>query len=93
MESIAAKFEAFGWATLVIDGNDMASVADALDQLPLEAGKPSAIIARTVKGKGISAIEGAVSSHYWKPSPAELAVAIEECEVAIQTAQAGLVAS
>lgn len=93
MESIAAKFEAFGWATLVIDGNDMASVADALDQLPLEAGKPSAIIARTVKGKGISAIEGVVSSHYWKPSPAELAVAIEECEVAIQTAQAGLVAS
>ncbi len=93
MESIAAKFEAFGWATLAIDGNDMSSIVQALDRLPLEAGKPSAIIARTVKGKGISAIEGTVSSHYWKPSATALAAAIEECEVAIQTAQTLLVAS
>lgn len=78
MESIGAKFAAFGWATCVIDGNDVADICAALDRLPLQAGRPSAVIAHTVKAKGISAIEGIVASHYWKPNREQLAAAIAE---------------
>lgn len=80
MESISAKFDAFGWATTEVDGNDMASIVRVLDELPLAPGRPSAVIARTVKGRGVPSIEGTVASHYWKPSAAELAAAIEYCE-------------
>ncbi len=78
--SIGAKFTAFGWATREIDGNDMHSVAQVLDEVPFEVGKPSVVVAHTVKGKGISAIESTVASHHWKPSQAELRAAIDECE-------------
>jgi len=78
--SIGAKFTAFGWAVREIDGNDMRSVAQVLDEVPFTVGRPSVVVAHTVKGKGISAIEGTVASHYWKPSPAELRAAIDECE-------------
>lgn len=78
--SISAKFSAFGWACREIDGNDMDAVAQVLDEVPFEQGRPSAVIAHTVKGKGITAIEGTVGSHYWKPTPVELGAAIDECE-------------
>jgi len=88
MEPIAAKFEAFGWATREIDGHDMPSIVAALDDLPLRAGRPTAVIARTVKGKGVSAIEGTVGSHYWKPTPDAIASAIRECDDAVAAAAA-----
>jgi transketolase len=57
LEPLDAKFGSFGWATRVIDGHDMAQVVDTLDALPFEAGKPSCIISRTIKGKGVSICE------------------------------------
>lgn len=87
MESIEAKFAAFGWATCEIDGNDMTSICDALDRVPLEPGRPTAIIAHTVKGRGVSAIEGVVGSHYWKPKPDALAAAIGEADEAVRKAE------
>ena len=54
LEPLAAKWEAFGWSVRVIDGHDMAQIVDALEAVPFEAGKPSAIIAETVKGQGVS---------------------------------------
>ena len=93
MKSIADKFDAFGWATTEVDGHDLAAICHALDRVPLQPGRPTAIIARTVKGKGIAAIEGAVGSHYWKPDPDALAAAISEADEAVRRAQREVSAS
>jgi transketolase len=83
MSPIADKFRAFGWATAEIDGNDMTQILEVLARLPLAAGQPSAIIAHTVKAKGLAGLEGTVESHYWRPSGAELDAAIAEIETKI----------
>ena len=93
MESIADKFAAFGWATAEIDGHDLAGICVALDRVPLQPGRPTAVIARTIKGRGISAIEGAVASHYWKPGAEELAAAIAEADEAVLRAERLVAAS
>jgi transketolase len=83
MEPIASRFAAFGWRTRDIDGNDMAEIVDALDGLPLERGRPTAIVAHTVKGKGLGFAEGDVECHYWKPKEDELASAERELDEGI----------
>ena len=80
MQSIAEHFAAFGWATREIDGNDMSQVVACLDSLPFEKGKPSLVVAHTVKGKGVSFAENKVAYHYWKPSADELAQAERELD-------------
>lgn len=82
MRPVARRFEAFGWAVREIDGNDIGQVAACLDSLPFEKDKPSAIIAHTVKGKGLSFAENKVGYHYWKPSAEELALAERELSLA-----------
>ena len=84
MESIAEKFLSFGWATYNIDGNDMESLIQALDALPVEKGKPTAIVMKTVKGKGISFAENQLSFHYWKPSAEQLKQAELELDDTIE---------
>jgi transketolase len=60
IEPLAARFEAFGWRALEIDGHDVAAIVAAFDALPPpESGVPSCIVARTLKGKGISFMEAA----------------------------------
>jgi transketolase len=54
LEPLAEKWAAFGWSVRVIDGHDMPQIVETLDDLPFEAGRPSAIVAETVKGKGVS---------------------------------------
>ncbi|MCY2927934.1 MAG: transketolase [Planctomycetota bacterium] len=54
LEPLADKWRAFGWATRVIDGHDMAQIVETLDALPFEKGRPSAIVSRTEKGHGVS---------------------------------------
>lgn len=83
MEPIAEKFAAFGWATSVINGNDMEQIVGALDAIPLTLGKPSAIIMHTKKCKGLSFAEDNVAYHYWKPSAEELRMAEKELEETI----------
>ncbi len=63
---IAEKYRAFGWAVREIDGHDMAQVVDALMQTPFEPGKPSLILAHTVKGKGVPEAEARFDWHYHK---------------------------
>lgn len=70
---VKRKFEEFGWAVREIDGNNMEEIVQALDGLPFEKGRPSCIIAKTVKAKGLKEGENQVSYHYWKPTP-------DECE-------------
>jgi transketolase len=54
---LAEKWRAFGWAVREVDGHDMGAIVDALDALPYEERRPSALIAHTVKGKGVSFAE------------------------------------
>lgn len=54
---LAEKWRAFGWAVREVDGHDMGAIVDALDALPYEPRRPSALIAHTVKGKGVSFAE------------------------------------
>src|SRR5215471_10758881 len=58
MEAYAAKWRAFGWHALVVDGHDIAALLDAFDQARATKGQPTMILARTVKGKGIPLAEG-----------------------------------
>jgi transketolase len=74
LEPLAEKWRAFGWNTLDIDGHDMAAVVAALDSVA-EATAPTAIIARTVKGKGAPGIEGTPRAHYIRLSEEEAAAA------------------
>ena len=83
MEPIAEKFRAFGWAVREIDGNDMRQIVDALDSLPFEAGKPSMVVAHTVKGKGVSFLEDTAACHFWTPKGDELERAKAEIEAKI----------
>lgn len=85
MGSVADKFRAFGWSTTEIDGHDMGEITATLDRCPFEPGKPSVIVAHTIKGKGVSSIQGTVPSHYWKPSAEALGTAVAEADAAIKT--------
>jgi len=64
MTPLAEKWRAFGFAVTEVDGHDVAVLRDALGRLPLAAGQPSALICHTVKGKGISFIEGDLNWHH-----------------------------
>ncbi|MEA4934220.1 MAG: transketolase [Lawsonibacter sp.] len=55
---VAAKWASFGWRVLRCDGHDVTSVADAIDEAKQKTGKPTIIIAKTIKGKGVSFMEG-----------------------------------
>lgn len=60
---IGAKFEAFGWNTIYCDGHDIASFSNAVDEAKTSKDKPTIIIAKTVKGKGVSFMEGESGWH------------------------------
>jgi transketolase len=80
LEPLGDKFRAFGWSVREVDGHDVGELSSALESVPLEAGKPNAIIAHTVKGKGVSWMEGKVIWHYKPPSAEELVTALAEVE-------------
>ncbi len=74
----AGKFRAFGWNTVECDGHDHESIATAIQAAKAHKGRPTCIIAQTVKGKGVSFMEGDYNWHAKAPSPAELEAALEE---------------
>jgi transketolase len=69
IEPIEAKFRSFGWACRSVDGHDLEALVAALGRVPFEEGKPSLLIAHTVKGKGVDFIENAVPYHNIGPLP------------------------
>jgi transketolase len=75
------KFAAFGWAVREIDGHDMEQILDAFAWARTISGRPQAIIARTVKGKGVSYMEGQPNWHSQTPTDQELAIARAELPV------------
>jgi transketolase len=81
IEPVASKWAAFGWNFIDIDGHDMKEILDALDDAETVKGKPSVILAHTIKGKGVSFFEGKVEYHGMAPTPEELEKALKEMEV------------
>jgi transketolase len=78
IEPVIAKWQAFGWPVIEIDGHDIAQITKALDQAEATAGGPTFIVAHTVKGKGVSFMENDPEWHGKAPKPAEAIKAIRE---------------
>ena len=77
--NIEAKFKAFGWNVLRVDGHNIEQIAAALDTIPNNpSGIPNIIIADTVKGKGVSYMEGTCNWHSGAPNDEQLAQALKE---------------
>ncbi|HBT47846.1 MAG TPA: transketolase [Peptococcaceae bacterium] len=79
-EPIAAKFRAFGWEVLTIDGHDFGQIIGAVEEAKKIKGRPTAIVAETVKGKGVGFMEHQVGWHGVAPKPEEVERALEELE-------------
>ena len=77
---IADKFKAFNFNVIEIDGHDFNQIEDAFKQARETKGMPTAIIAKTVKGKGVSFMENQASWHGKAPNDEEFAVAMEDLE-------------
>ena len=78
VEPLAAKYAAFGWEVLRIDGHDMSQIVDALEQARAVTGKPVVILADTVKGKGVSFMENQPGWHGKAPNREELTTALAD---------------
>jgi len=71
LEPFAAKWRAFGWNAKEINGHDHSSLRVTLRGIPLSKGKPSAVLAHTIKGRGVSFMENSVLWHYRSPQGKE----------------------
>lgn len=77
---LAEKWRAFGWHTLEIDGHDPRAVRSALEEAAQTKGKPTCIVAHTIKGKGVSFMENNPKFHGTAPTPAEVTLALQELQ-------------
>ena len=87
LDPLAEKWRAFGWACREIDGHDHDAIAAALRGVPAEAGKPTAIVAHTIKGKGVSFMENQLAWHYKSPNAEQLAQALAEVGAQVEREQ------
>jgi transketolase len=78
LDPLKDKWEAFGWNAYELDGHDLPALVETLKALPDDSGKPSVIIAHTVKGKGVSFMEDDNNWHYRIPTAAEVLKARKE---------------
>jgi len=78
LEPLAKKWESFGWKVFDIDGHSIEALKAAFDEFSLTKGKPTVIIANTVKGKGVSFMEGKCAWHGKAPNKEQLAQALAE---------------
>jgi transketolase len=78
LDPLVEKWRSFGWAARELNGHDLDALREVLTQVPLEAGKPTCIVAHTIKGKGVSFMEGKLQYHYTPARGNELAQALDE---------------
>jgi len=78
LEPMAAKWQAFGWHTIDIDGHNMKEILSAYEEAKTVKGKPTIIIAHTIKGKGVSFMENVLDFHGRAPTPEEAEKALKE---------------
>jgi transketolase len=79
-EPLDKRWQAFGWSVREIDGHDLKKIVEHTTDIPFEKGKPSVIIADTVKSKGLSFAENKVDYHYWKATDEDLQIAERELD-------------
>lgn len=80
IEPLAKKWESFGWNAIEVDGHDFCQIIDAFDRADSVADRPTAIIAHTIKGKGVSFMEGKVEFHGVAPTNDQTLLALKELE-------------
>lgn len=80
LEPVADKWRAFGWHTIEIDGHNMSRIVSAFEEAKETKGKPSIIIAKTIKGKGVSFMENTCDFHGRAPNKEETIQALKELE-------------
>ncbi len=78
IEPIVSKWKSFGWHTQEINGHDIEEIVDAIDRAEEKDGKPSMIIAHTIKGKGVTFMEGSLAFHGKAADDEQLEVALDE---------------
>ena len=78
LEPLSDKWRAFGWSVLEVDGHDVAALSETLAGVPLSPGRPGCVVARTVKGRGVSFMENRAEWHHKVPSAEERAQAARE---------------
>lgn len=78
LDPLDKKFEAFGWEVRTIDGNDVDALLATFNAVPFAQGRPSCVIARTRKGRGVSFMEDRVEWHHKVPDADQTARALEE---------------
>jgi transketolase len=81
LDPLADKFRAFRWAVREVDGHNMQQLVDTFSVLPFERGRPSVVIANTIKGKGVSFMEDALAWHYKTPTAEQVSLALRELGV------------
>jgi transketolase len=86
-EPLDAKFSSFGWQVRSVDGHDLDALMDAL-LAPAPEGKPTVVIARTIKGRGVSFMEDVGKWHHGVPNDEEYARALSEIDGAIARLEA-----
>ena len=79
-EPLVDKWRAFGWNVIEIDGHDMREIVTACQRADQVKGRPTIIIARTIKGKGVSFMEGSLRFHGTPPNDEELEQGLRELE-------------
>lgn len=80
LHPLVDKLVSFGWGVREIDGHNYDQIKDAFNSLPFSAGKPSVILAHTIKGKGVSFMEDQLAWHYKSPNKEQLKQALAELE-------------
>jgi len=80
VEPLADKWRAFGWNTLEIDGHDFVAIRKALENADATKGKPTCIVAHTIKGKGVSFMENNPKFHGSAPTADEMKLALQELQ-------------
>lgn len=83
-EPLDQKWEAFGWNVIKIDGHDYVAISDAIDAAALCKGKPTMILAKTTKGKGVSFMENDAGWHGKAPNDAQYEVGKAELEATLK---------
>ena len=80
LEPFVDKWQSFGWEVRELDGHDVGQVEDTLLNLPFTRGRPSCVVAHTIKGKGVSFMEDKLLWHYRSPQGAEFRAAMSELD-------------
>ena len=81
---INEKFQAFGWEVIETDGNNISQLRKVLHKIPLKQGKPTLVIANTIKGKGVSYMENEKKWHHGVPSDEQYELAINELNAELE---------